>query len=135
MKSYASVWKAFESVWKAYEKRMKSIWKRIKAYKSIEKHRKVYMTLLENIKAYESIWKHVKPSKVYKSIQGLFWSSFSHQRFLKMPKNWVSYLSFEVFSLCFEGFSCVFSYFHEFKVLLPCFLVATVGKFVSYNLS
>ena len=69
--------------------------------------------------------------KVYKSIQGLFWTSFSHQRILKMPKNWVSSLSFEVFSLCFEGFSCVFSYFLEFKVLLLCFFVATVEKLVT----
>ena len=33
--------------------------------------------------------------------------------------------------MCFEGFSCVFSYFLEFKVLLLCFFVATVEKLVT----
>ena len=51
--------------------------------------------------------------KVYKSIQGLFWTSFSHHRILKMPKNefWGFFLEFWVFFLCFTDFL-------EFKVLL-----------------
>ena len=38
---------------------------------------------------------------------GFFWPSFSHRRILKMPKNWV-------FSLSFEFFPWVLSYFLEF---------------------